>query len=50
MLNSFLSVIPYGYWLGNHKILNDGHLLQESETERSGKYFILFFEHNSTPN
>jgi len=27
-----------------------GTLLQESETKRSGKYFILFLEHNTTPN
>jgi len=46
-------MIPDGYWLGNHKILKtDGHFVARKWNNEEWKifYFILFLEHNMTPN
>jgi hypothetical protein len=37
-------------WVTTKSLKLMGTLLQESETKRSGKYFILFLGHNTTPN
>ncbi len=52
MLNSFFSMIPNVYWLGTHKFLKtDLHFIARKwNNEEWKKYFILFLEHNTTPN